>query len=181
MILAPAQYAALKAHILANTNTIDWNAAQVPINTLPPTVAASFEIVKWYNLPTAPAFWVWRTTVTKAEATQNTSRTGTSFTWNGTGFITRTIQELMAWNELFFEGVCNPSLPNVRQAFADIFSGPGNALANRTHLDIVARRPATNIERIYATGAGGDTAATAGTLVFLSPLSYQDLDEARNS
>lgn len=186
MALVPSQYAALKAHILANTNTIDWNAAQVAINTLPLGLDSSHEIAKWYNLPTSPPFWVWRTALTQAEITQKTSRTGTTFTFAGNGLITRSVQELMVWQILFAGsgygmGTCNPSLVNTRQAFADIFSGAGNAAANRAHLDIVARRPATNIERIYATGTGGDTTGTAAMLVYEGTVDMNDVHNARTS
>jgi hypothetical protein len=69
----------------------------------------------------------------------------------------------------------------VRQAFADIFSGAGNAALNRTHLDVVARRKATNTEKLYATGTGADTNAGAGTMTFEGALTGPDVANARNS
>ena len=91
---------------------------------------------------------------------------GTTFNWTGAGFITRAQGERDAWRELFdVDGWVNPSLTNVRQAFADIFSGgTAPAPANRTHLLAVARRKASRIEKLYATGTG--STGSPGTLVF---------------
>jgi hypothetical protein len=186
-MLTPAQYPALKAHIAANTTTIPYgDGPPIAINALPLDADAAEAIKDWYNGVAVPDFWVWRTAIAKAEMVQQPSRTGTNFTWAGNGFITRSAGELAAWQELFGgaglgAGACNPALPNVRQAFADIFSGAGNAALNRTHLDVVARRKATNTEKLYATGTGADTNAGAGTMTFEGALTGPDVANARNS
>lgn len=181
MPLTPAQWPALKAHIAANTATIPYgDGPPVAINALPLTADAAMAIKDWYNGVAVPDFWVWRTSITEFEVTQQPSRTGTTFTWAGTGFISRSQGELTAWDRLFRLG-CNPSLANVRQAFLDIMSGTGNAASNRTHLDIVARRKATYAEKLYATGTGGDTNATAGTMTFEGLLTGTDVENARNN
>jgi hypothetical protein len=134
-----------------------------------------------YNALASPAFFAWRTAVEKKEAVQAVSRTGTSFIWAGNGFITRSAGELEAWNQIFNSTLtCNPSLANVRQAFADIFSGAGNAALNRTHLDVVARRQVTRAERLFATGTGADSSGGAGTLVWEGTLSPSDIGRAFN-
>lgn len=126
-----------------------------------------------------PSFWVWRTSVSKDEFLNSTSRTGTTFNWTGNGFITRSTGELAAFRELFNgRGAVNPSQANVRQAFTDIFSGTGNAAANRTHLGVVSRRLATRAERLFATGAGTDD-NSAGLLVFAGLVSHSDVADAR--
>jgi hypothetical protein len=128
------------------------------------------------NEDASPVFWVWRTSVEKKEIVQSVSRNSTTFTWAGNGFIGRSAGEIDCWNQLFNTTLtCNPSLPNVRQAFIDIFSGTGNAALNRTHLDVVARRKARVVEKLFATGTGSDTAGGSGTMTFEGPLPFTDL------
>lgn len=126
------------------------------------------------NATASPAFTVWRTSVEKKEVVQGTSREGTSFIWAGNGFIGRTAGELECWNQLFNSTLTmNPSLANVRQAFLDVFSGTGNAALNRTHLAAVAKRDASVIEKLFATGTG--SLAAPATMVIEGPIGYQEL------
>lgn len=161
LTLTPAQRAALKAHIQANSDT----------NTL--YVVGDLQgLTDLLNATAAPDFWVWRTSLSEADATQATSVDGTTFTWVGNGFITRSVGEQTAWARLFSIGV-NPSLASVRAAFNDILSGTGNAAANRAHLLAVSRRKATRAEKVWATGTG--STASPATLVVEGLLTYQDL------
>jgi hypothetical protein len=169
MTLTLAQLQVLKAAILA-----DGALAAQPL-----TSDGAFAIAAVLNLPASPAFWVWRTSVSKGELVQSTSVDGTTFTWVGNGFITRSVGEQTAWAELFSDGACNPSLASVRQAFLDIFSGSGNAAANRTHLATVGRRIATRAEKLLATGTG--STASPAVMGAEGALSYQDVESARNS
>lgn len=101
--------------------------------------------------------WVWRTKITKHEVTNETSVDGTTFSYST--FIGRSQGERDGWREVWNTSLtCNPSLANVRQAFADIFSGAGGA-AQRTHLLAVARRKGSVAERLLA----GNTAGGVGT------------------
>ena len=141
------------------------------------------------NALAVPEFWVWRTLVTKDEYTQVASIDDTTFNWTGTGFITRSQGERDAWRELFNGGgagagrggnAVNPSLPNVRQAFSDIFSGgTAPAPANRTHLAVVSRRKASRAERIFATGTG--STASPGVMTFEGIVSPDNVIEALRS
>ena len=73
----------------------------------------------------------------------------------------------------------NPSLLNVRQGIADIFSGnANNAPAQRAHLLAMARRKATRFEKLFATGTG--TTASPGTANADATCNYQDIFQARN-
>jgi hypothetical protein len=169
-VLTPAQRTTLKAHIDASPD----------LNVFPNNADGAFAIAALLNLDASPDFWVWRTSVSKREVVNQQSRTGTSFTWAGNGYITRSVGEQNCFDQLFNSTLtCNPSLPNVRQAFTDIFSGTGNAAANRTHLDVVGRRKATRVEKLFATGTGADTSANAGTLTFEGAVSFQDVQDAR--
>jgi hypothetical protein len=162
-MLTSAQRTALKTDILANPD-----ATAIYQNGDLQALAAL------YNAAAVPAFWTWRTSVTKSEFVNSVGPDGTTFSWTGTGFIGRSVGEQAAWQELFASGAVNPSLPNVRQAFADIFSGAtAPAPANRTHLLAMARRLATRAERLFATGTG--TTASPGTLAFEGAVTVTDL------
>lgn len=170
MALTPAQLSTLKTAINADS----------ALSSQPNNSDGAFVIAAAMNLAASPDFWVWRTNVAKNELTNSVSSDGTTFTWVGNGFITRSAGEQTAWQELFNgTQTINASLPNVRQAFADIFSGTGNAAANRTHLLTVARRKATRAEKLFATGTG--STASPGVLTFEGALSFQDVQDARNS
>ena len=169
MFLTAAQLAVLKVDIIADP----------VLNAKPQTADGAFDIAIAYNLVAVPDFWVWRTSVTKDELVGTTSVDGTVFNWTGTGFITRAQGERDAWRELFSgEGSVNPSLPQVRQAFLDIFSGgTAPAPANRTHLATVARRKASRVEKLFATGIG--STGSPGLMAFEGLLGYQDVLNAR--
>lgn len=169
--MTPAQLQTLKTFIAANPT---WNA--MPLNE-----DSAFFIAAQLNLAASPSFWVWRTSVTKDELVNSTSVDGTTFSWIGTGFITRAQGERDAWRELFSaDGRVNPSLAQVRQAFTDIFSGATSpAPANRTHLATVGRRPASAFEKVFATGTG--STASPALMVLEGPVGLQDVALARVS
>lgn len=170
MHLTPAQLQTLKTHIVNSSD----------LNVFPNNSDGNAEIVKLLDLPASPDFWVWRTLVTKAEYVKSTSVDGTTFSWTGAGFITRSQGERDAWREIFSgSDSCNPSLANVRQAFMDIFSGAiAPAPANRTHLSTVSRRKATRLERLFATGTG--STGSPGLMVVEGSVDTDHVQEARN-
>lgn len=134
-------------------------------------------LAAFYNLSASPDYWVWRTSVTESEYTRapGLDADGSTVTnWSWTTYIGRSQGERDAWPRLFMGGGsgCNPSLANVRQAFADIFSGAGGA-NQRTHLAAVSRRKATRLEKLFATGTG--TTATPATMAVEGVLSSNDL------
>lgn len=160
-----AQYAALAAAIQADASLADEVLAHDFV-----TIAAAF------NANNSPDFWVWRTSISKDEFKFKMSQDGTTFIFAGNGFIGRTVQELIGWQELFnTDGITNASLSKVRDGFIDVFSGTGNAANNRNHLLATARRKATRAERLYATGLGGTALADVGTMVWEGLLDVLDI------
>lgn len=161
--LTPAQRATLKTVAQADTTA----AALM-------TAADDIGLADWFNANAVPDYWAWKTRLTRAEAVQGTSVDGTTFNWTGAGFIGRSQGERDAWREMWnHEGACNPSLPNVRAAFADIFSGAtAPAPANRTHLLTMARRKVSVAERALATGLG--TTVSPSIMAWEGPMSYAD-------
>ena len=168
MALTAAQQAALKADILADAT----------LNAYPDNSDGAFAIAAAYSEPASPDFWVWRTAVTREDITDKASVDGT--TWSWPSFIARSGGEQAGWSEILAGGTVNASLPNVRQAFADIFSGgASSAPQQRAHLLAVARRLATRAEKLFATGTG--STGSPGTMTLEGNLSYQDVLEARRS
>ena len=170
-MLTNAQLATLKADILADGT----------LNAFPNNSDGAFSIALIYNLIVAPDFWTWRTAVSKDELVGSTSVDGTVFNWTGAGYITRSQGERDAFAQIFNgAGFVNASLANVRQAFGDIFSGgTAPAPANRTHLLTVARRKATRIEKLFASGIG--STASPALMNFEGNINYNDILLARNS
>jgi len=166
MALTPAQLQILKTDILADPL----------LAAKPATADGAFDIATAYSVAAAPTFWVWRTSVSQAEIVGTTSVDGT--TWSWPLFIGRSQGERDGWREMFADrgGIINPSLVNVRQGLADIFSGAGG-LAQRTHLIAIGRRPATRAEKLFAIGTG--TAAVPATMVLEGDLTYLDVLYAR--
>lgn len=114
-----------------------------------------------YNMQAAPAFVVERTSLSRHEILTAVSSTGSTFAWAGAGYITRSQGERDAFREMFNStGSVNPSLPSIKAAFADIFSGAGGA-ANRAHIAALSKRPATRFEKLFAVGVGSDAAPAA--------------------
>lgn len=170
-MLTPAQLATLKADI----------AADVVLNAMPANSDGAFAIAEIYNALASPEFWVWRTNVGQAEIVSAISVDGTTFSWPQ--FIARTVQEQAGWREMFADGGwVNPSLPNVRQGFADIFSGAqAGPTAQRAHLLAIARRKATRIEKLFSTGTGSAAVPATMDANFQGPISWNDVQSARNS
>jgi hypothetical protein len=166
--LSPEQQATLKAAILADAT----------LNALPNNPDGAFEIARLLDAPSSPAFIVWRTSVSEHEITGKAGPTGT--TWSWPAYIARSIQEQNGWARMLNTSLTmNPSLANVRQGMADIFSGSTNsAPAQRAHLTAVSKRTATKAEKIFASGTGTD--ATPATMTFEGRLSYDDVQAARN-
>ena len=159
-MLTPAQKTAIKTYVLANLANL-----------------TDRQIALALNATASPDYWVWRTSISEADATNVSSVDATNFGW--TEFISRNQGERDCWRQLFgVTGTVNASNPNVRQAFADIFSGPSGA-ANRTHLLAIARRKATLGEKILATGTG--STASPATMGKEGELSAQDVIDSLNS
>lgn len=158
-MLTTAQLATLKADILADPT----------FSAMPNNDDSNFAIAAAYNLAASPAWIVWKTTVTTADAKDAV---------NWTEYIGRSQAERDAFQFLLSNHVINPARPNVRQGIADMFSGQ-NGATTRNALLAISKRSATRVEKLFSTGTGSD--ATPATMGFEGTLSYQDVSAARNS
>lgn len=64
---------------------------------------------------------VWRTSVLESEYTSDESGEGTNWDWSE--YISRSVGEKAGYARMFSTGSINPSKENIRQGFADVFSG----------------------------------------------------------
>jgi hypothetical protein len=162
--LTEAQYATLKADIEAHSAEFAGKS--------------DTEVADAYNLPAAPAFQVLKTSVSRRTILEDISPQGTTFKATTNGYFTRTVQELDLFNRLFDRNdVMDPSMPNNVALLTAIFSGTGDAQANRVHVGNQSRRPATRAEKLYVTqgaGTGGDP----GYLVWEGLLTHRDIAHA---
>lgn len=159
MALSPAQLLILKNNILADP----------ALNSQPMTSDGAFAIASAYNMNAIPAFTVWKTNVSITEIGDNI--VGTEIA----GLSTLNTTRLQTVVVLSANGV-NPSLPDRRAFFDDIFSGAGGALT-RAKLLILWKRLATRAEKLFATWTGTD--AAPATMTFEGTLPYQEVEMAR--
>ena len=174
MPLTLAQKQTLKADIIAASD-----AACVALEAAPTNSDLAFAVKDLYNATASPDYWVWKSRLGKHETVSETSVDATTFSFSQ--LIARTPQEQFGWQELWNSTLtCNPSQANVRQGFADVFSGAqAGPVAQRTHLLAMARRKATRVEKLLATGAG--TTAAPSVMGYEGPLSFQDVLDAMQS
>ena len=161
MALTIAQQATLKAAI----------AADGTLNAFPNTSDGAFAIAAALNLPSSPAFTVWKS---------NVSRTAVFNAFDGGEVESLTTAEsnrLQVIAAFALEGV-SPFRIDTRALFDGVFSGAGGTVT-RPALLALWKRIATGGEEIFATGTGSD--ADPATLDYEGSLSYQDVYQARNS
>ena len=160
MALTPTQQTTLKAAILADPT----------LNAFPNTSDGNFDLaVHLSNTLATPAFIVWRTDVP-------TKDVKAAIVW--TEYIGRSVGERGAFELMISNGVLDASNVNVRQGIQDCFSGP-SGVNTRANLTAIAKRSATLIEKILATGTGTDV--SPATMTFEGTISAADVQQARNS
>jgi hypothetical protein len=157
--LTAAQLAILRADIQADAT----------LNAFPNNSDGAFAIAAAYNLPASPAFTVWKSNVTIGQIGDKINASELA------GLTSLNTQRLQAISEYSPQGV-NPSLPDRRAFFDDVFSGAGGTIT-RANLLALWKRFATRAEKLFATGTGSD--ASPATLVFEGQVTVQDVVNAR--
>ena len=121
-------------------------------------------IAEWYNKPAIPDHIVWKRQVTSEEV-------GTAFDAAALDAMTAgnadKLANFRAWNEQVF-----PERTDHRAFFSGVFSVASGA-TTRANLDVLWRRPATNIEKLYTTGLA--TTASPAVLGFDGALTEFDV------
>ncbi len=152
MALTQQQLAALKAHILANGEVSNFVSS-----------GDMGAVAEWYNAEHSPAFITWKTSLSKSEIREAV---------NWAEVVALTPNGLMAFQILTNTDEINPSDDDIRAAFATIFTGAGGT-NSRNALTAAAKRHASRVERVFATGTGSD--GSPAKLVVVGPISYSDI------
>jgi hypothetical protein len=167
--LTEAQYQTLKTYITVTAKP-EFDADIAAGNDQP--------IADKLNMDFTPSFQVLKTSVSRRTILEDVSPQGTTFKATTNGYFTRTVQELDLFNKLFDRSdTMDPSMPNNVALLTAIFSGTGDAQANRVHIGNQSRRPVTRAEKLYVTqgtGTGGDP----GYLVWEGILRHEDIGHA---
>lgn len=160
MALTQSQLQTLKADI----------AADPILNAKPQTSDGAQDIANAYNIDASPAWTVWKTNVSINEV-------GKKFNGTELAGLTTGNQSRLQTLAVYLAGGVNPSLPDNRQFFDDVFSGAGGTIT-RGNLLILWKRLALRIEKLYSTGTGSNP--SPATLVFEGTISYIDVLNARS-
>lgn len=139
------------------------------LSTYPPNSDGAFAIAVLLNEPATPTFIGWRTAVPMVEVGKAIN--GAELAGRTTGDNTR-LQTVV----LISGGFINPSLPDQRAMFDDIFSGAGGQIT-RANLLALWKRAGSRAEKVCATGLGTDL--SPGVFVFEGPISPQQVEAIR--
>lgn len=203
MPLSTAQLTALKADLLANTATIPagqpWTGAfaGVQVKDVPNNGDGNAAVAGWYSLAASPSYFVWRSSVSRAQVYHSVSLDGTAWDWNA--YKTQSQGEQGAWVQMFMGDAAPFSNLNFRGGVFNVFSGSAPQTAQRGHIFAVGRRLANRVEKLFATApvsAGGITvgpnngnattdalgaATNPAVMGFEGSLTGDDVLNARNS
>ena len=141
MILSTSQLQTLKA----------WINSNMPGQSTGDILAA-------LNATASPDYWVWKSSVSRAECYNATSPTGS--TWDWTTYKNQGVSEQNAWTQMFMGDVSNFGQLNVRSGVSKIFTGSAQANAQRDHILAVARRKATTAEKLFGVAVTSPPANT---------------------
>lgn len=144
-------------------------AADPTLSAFPNTSDGNFDLAQHlsFTLP-SPAFRVWRTNLPTKDVKK-------AIVW--AEYIGSTsVGERDALNLIISNGIVDASDPNVRQAFLTIFGSPQQA-TTRANLTNIAKRDATLIEKILATGTGSE--GSPATMTFEGIISATEVADAR--
>lgn len=157
-----AQKTAFKAHFQANENTIISFETGLPIaiNTLSADSSSDNlqRAADWYNSQVSPAYWVWRTSVSRSNI--YTTITDGGSVWNWTTYKNQSVTEQGAWVQMFMGDAMSMGQLNNRQGIASIFTGSAQANAQRDHCFAVGRRTCSNLEKLFAVAVANPPANT---------------------
>ncbi len=169
--IASLLFSAFAAHAaLTNAQLLVLKAA-IAAETTPAFVAFrqagdKGSMAAWYN-GSHPTFIVWKGSVTIRE-------TGQAFNgseWAGMTSANHTRLQTVAQYLMTY----SPAVPGTRAMFDDIWSGAGGT-STRAALLVLWKRPARQVEKLYASGTGSD--ASPATLVFEGAITSSDINDA---
>ncbi len=163
---------------LTTTQLTMLNAAIVAdaeLNALPNDSDGAFLIALALNQAESPDWIVWRTRVSWDEVMLN------GFDWTRVDNLS--VGKARIWEWMFNRNFMDPSKSNVRAGIDSVWVGTPADLAVRAAVYIHCKMSATRAQKIFSTGTGSDAvpATMDGNIGETFQLSYQDVQEARNS
>ena len=161
MALSPAQKTTLKAAIDGNPT---WAA-------FPMSGDGYYDLARLLSNEIAnPAFIVWRSNVTRTQASANMD-------WTRVDNLS--VGKARIWEWMFNAGTINVGDSTIRAGIDAAWVGTAADLAVRATVYANSKRSASQIEKILATGTGSD--AAPATMGFEGTISDVDVSAARNS
>lgn len=165
MELTQAQKTTLKANLQANNATIvnAANGQAIAIKLVIPNTATDFgdnmqRVADWYNLTASPAYWAWRSSVSRSDVYTTIDDASNSWSWST--YKAQAAVEQNAWVQMFMGDQMNMGQLNNRQGIQAIFGGAAPGNAQRDHCFAVGRRGATNLEKVFVTAVASPPANT---------------------
>lgn len=160
-MLTQAQLAIVKADILA-----DPVLSAFPMNS-----DGAWAIAEAYNLAAVPNFVVWKTAVDVDGIMRN------GMDWTRVDNLS--VGKARVWDWLTRLGTLDAGKVNIRAGIDATWVGTAADLAVRAMVYTHCKRSATRIEKLLSAGTGTD--ASPATMGFEGSVSYQDIEQARNS
>lgn len=161
MTLTLAQLQAINADIAANGD----------LNVFPNNSDGNSAIAAIYNITASPNFVVWRTKVPMTEIMLN------GFDWARVDNLS--VGKARIWDWMLGTGSLDASKSNVRAGIDATWVGTAPDLAVRAAVYVHCKRVSSRIEKLLSTGTGSD--ASPATMGSEGPVSYQNIEAARNS
>lgn len=161
MALTPSQQQTLKTFIQADPE----------LNAYPLNGDGAYAIAAIISQPAAPAFVVWRTDVSIDEIMRN------GINWARVDNLS--VGKARIWEWMGRLGTLNASKANIRAGIDATWVGTQADLDVRAAVYTHCKRPATIVEKLFASGAG--TTADPATMGFEGQIAYQDVEAVRNS
>lgn len=131
----------------------------------------AYAIAALINHDATPAFVVWRTAVDVDEVMRN------GMDWTRVDNLS--VGKARIWEWMTKPGTFNPAKANVRAGIDATWVGTLPDLAVRAAVYGHCKRNASIVEKLFASGTGSD--ASPAVMGFEGPISYQDVEAARNS
>ncbi len=93
----------------------------------------------------SPSYFVWRTSVSRAEIYNTISDVPSSWDWSK--YVSQSVTEQGAWVQMFMGDQADFSKVNLRGGIGKIFTSASSA--NRDHAFAIGRRATTDFEQLY--------------------------------
>lgn len=142
------------------------------LNSQPNTPDGAFAIADLLNLPSLPAYIVWRTDVPADEIMRN------GMDWARVDNLS--VGKARIWDWMTRLGTFDASKPNIRAGIDATWVGTAADLSVRAMVYAHCKRTATRGETVFATGTGSDASPATMADGAEGPLGYQEVLTARN-